>query len=273
MGERMDDFLNIETLPKSAQDYFVRSGFLPDTEHDANNFILSKANVYEDRTIKVKIFDDDGKKVDVTIDNSTLYKAYYPRVWENLSVDDKVYVTYKSFKELKNKFCVDNKLQLHFISVNSPSNEEGHYNPRDSVLYLNFATLTNPLSYNGLKSYYFLAHEINHASQHNLADKIMAKGSTFAENDYQKSLIFHMSLKQLFEIVSLYFDEVHQDRLYENSNTDGWDTFMNFSTTQATMKCLVEMFKQNILKKWQNNLMLLSEKIGLKTMHCISTAI
>ena len=185
-------------LPLEIQDFFKNYGFFPKNYTQANNFIKSVSHLNENRTIVADYkFKGENKKIEITKKDYKL--AFFPPVWKNLSIEDRVFITHCAFKDLCKQFNIEDK--YNFIVI--PEDTENFYNlnaaefPFTKELFLNFYVFHLSKSeyslgfYDGLLAYSTLSHEVNHMKQSkHFNDIIKYKLKAEDLSTYKKSLKF-----------------------------------------------------------------------------------
>lgn len=219
------DWGDMNYVPKRTKVYFLENDYVPSDEYEANAFILSKAQVDLDRKIDVS-FMDNKKLENVTIDKSCYHLGFYPKIWQKLSVEDKVFVVYYAYKELKNEFGIK-KLNFRLVSPDLPKFGIGAYESIYNDLCINFDKLISKSPYNGLILYDSIAHELNHARQELIKQYIIKHGAESAENNYEKNLVFP-SYEVDFDVqANRFMDDEHKKRLAESKKKEDWYGFVS----------------------------------------------
>lgn len=223
----LDDLLDwgdMNFVPKRTKMYFLENDYVPDNEYDANAFIFSKAQVDLDRKIEVSFFDD--KKIEnVTIGKDNFYLGFYPKIWQKLSVEDKVFVVYHAYKKLKDEFRIG-ELNFRLVSPDLSKFGLGAYESNFNELSINFDKLLSKSPYNGLILYDSIAHELNHVNQELIKKYIIKHGAKSAENYYQKNLVFPSHQIDFDAQANRFIDDEHKKRLAESKKKEDWNGFI-----------------------------------------------
>lgn len=218
------DWGDMNYVPKRTKVYFLENGYVPSDEYEANAFILSKAQVDLDRKIDVS-FMDNKKLENVTIDKSCYHLGFYPKIWQRLSVEDKVFVVYYAYKELKNEFGIK-KLNFRLVSPDLSKFGIGAYESNFNDLCINFDRLLSKSAYNGLILYDSIAHELNHARQDLIRQYVIKHGAESAESNYEKNLVFPSHQIDFDFQANRFIDDEHQKRLEESKKKEDWNGFV-----------------------------------------------
>jgi HPt (histidine-containing phosphotransfer) domain-containing protein len=239
-------------LSKDVQKWFNSYDFMPTNDVEATNFISSVAQTGCNRTINVS-YNNSEKLCDIAINADNYKLAFYPSIWCTLSPEDKVYFMHCAFKDLCGEFNTG-KLSIKWVDDICGSDEHGFYSIQDDTVYMGFDFAFSDEEMQGFLTYGLIAHEINHASQHNRGEKLIARGTNNAENFYEKSLAYQYNY--LYNAIcnnffDAYLDDEHKEKYAKIKRTKKWKEFAE----NTYLGQLTEISSGNVQMKYTYNAM------------------
>ena len=89
------------TLPYDIQKVFFNFGYLPENHIQANNFLNSISNINEKEQYDISYaFDDIPKEKHFNLDITTYKLALYPKIWQNLTLEDRLVCLNFAYRDL-----------------------------------------------------------------------------------------------------------------------------------------------------------------------------
>ena len=219
----------LSQLSYEAQSMFINLGYLPQNTMDANNFLNGIAEIGDKKSYNIdyalaKIL---PKEKYFPLDSKNFIYALYPKIWKNLTVEDRLVALNFSYKKILKDKNLDSSYRLTWIDEEKGSQDMGFTNPIDKVVFLGLDNAISEDSYAGLTAYALLAHEVNHISQQRLASKILKLKDKSNLNSYEKALNSNNALLFLFEDYKMYLDKKHQNDYLSVRCTAQWQEFID----------------------------------------------